>query len=284
MILLDGFNVAREKRLELKNEIDLLKEKYNKTPKLAIIVVGNEKASATYVRNKMIACKNTNIEGLLIELPVEITEKELQEKIDELNNDNSVNGIIVQLPLPKHINEYDVLNLIKPEKDVDGFTLINQGLLFKGKKALRAATPQGMIDLLDYYKIDVSGMNAVVVGRSQIVGLPIAKMLIDKNATVTVTHSRTKDLASHTKNADLLVVAIGRAKMITKEMVKEGAIVLDVGINVIDSKLYGDVDFENVRDKVSYITPVPRGVGPMTIYALLKNTYQAFLNQNNINN
>ena len=189
---------------------------------------------------------------------------------------NSVHGIIVQLPLPKHINEQVIIDAINNQKDVDGFGIENKGRLFCGLDSLHSATPEGIMTLLDAYNIPIEGKHAVVVGRSNIVGKPIAMLLLAKNATVTITHSRTNDLASITKQADILVVAIGKAKYITSDMVKEGAIVIDVGINRIDGKLYGDVDFENVANKTSYITPVPGGVGPLTIASLLKNTLIAY--------
>lgn len=276
MTLLDGKMVSTNLKNELKEKVETLKKIYNITPKLSIVLVGANPASQVYVKNKIKACEYTGIIPELINVEDTITEKELLEIVDELNNDDSVHGIIVQLPLPKHINEQVIIDAINNKKDVDGFGIENKGRLFCGLDSLHSATPEGIMTLLDAYNIPIEGKHAVVVGRSNIVGKPIAMLLLAKNATVTITHSRTNDLASITKQADILVVAIGKAKYITSDMVKEGAIVIDVGINRIDGKLYGDVDFENVANKTSYITPVPGGVGPLTIASLLKNTLIAY--------
>ena len=276
MTLLDGKMVSTNLKNELKEKVEILKKTYNITPKLSIVLVGANPASQVYVKNKIKACEYTGIIPELISVEETITEVELLEIVDKLNNDNSVHGIIVQLPLPKHINEQVIIDAINNKKDVDGFGIENKGRLFCGLDSLHSATPEGIMTLLDAYNIPIEGKHAVVVGRSNIVGKPIAMLLLAKNATVTITHSRTNDLASITKQADILVVAIGKAKYITSDMVKEGAIVIDVGINRIDGKLYGDVDFENVANKTSYITPVPGGVGPLTIASLLKNTLIAY--------
>lgn len=276
MTLLDGKMVSTNLKNELKEKVETLKKIYNITPKLSIVLVGNNPASQVYVKNKIKACEYTGIIPELINVEDTITEVELLEIVDKLNNDDSVHGIIVQLPLPKHINEQVIIDAINNKKDVDGFGIENKGRLFCGLDSLHSATPEGIMTLLDAYNIPIEGKHAVVVGRSNIVGKPIAMLLLAKNATVTITHSRTNDLASITKQADILVVAIGKAKYITSDMVKEGAIVIDVGINRIDGKLYGDVDFENVANKTSYITPVPGGVGPLTIASLLKNTLVAY--------
>ena len=276
MTLLDGKMVSTNLKNELKEKVEILKKTYNITPKLSIVLVGANPASQVYVKNKIKACEYTEIIPELISVEDTITEVELLEIVDKLNNDNSVHGIIVQLPLPKHINEQVIIDAINNKKDVDGFGIENKGRLFCGLDSLHSATPEGIMTLLDAYNIPIEGKHAVVVGRSNIVGKPIAMLLLAKNATVTITHSRTKDLASITRNADILVVAIGKAKYITSDMVKDGAIVIDVGINRIDGKLYGDVDFENVANKTSYITPVPGGVGPLTIASLLKNTLIAY--------
>lgn len=276
MTLLDGKMVSTNLKNELKEKVEILKKTYNITPKLSIVLVGANPASQVYVKNKIKACEYTGIIPELISVEDTITEVELLEIVDKLNNDNSVHGIIVQLPLPKHINEQVIIDAINNKKDVDGFGIENKGRLFCGLDSLHSATPEGIMTLLDAYNIPIEGKHAVVVGRSNIVGKPIAILLLAKNATVTITHSRTNDLASITKQADILVVAIGKAKYITSDMVKEGAIVIDVGINRIDGKLYGDVDFENVANKTSYITPVPGGVGPLTIASLLKNTLIAY--------
>lgn len=273
-MLLDGLKVANERNEKLKLQIEKDLSLGIKAPSSAIILVGNDPASQIYVRSKVKAAKKVGINSQLIELDENIKEEELELIINNLNNDNNVDGILLQLPLPKHLNENKFINLINSNKDIDGFTLINQGKLFQREKTINAATPQGIMNLLNHYEINVSGLNAVVIGRSQIVGLPMAKLLLDANATVTVCHSRTKDLKQYTKNADLIVVAVGSPKMLTSDMVKEGVIIIDVGINRLNNKLVGDVDFDNVYNKASYITPVPKGVGPMTINALLENIYK----------
>ncbi|MCR1808671.1 bifunctional 5,10-methylenetetrahydrofolate dehydrogenase/5,10-methenyltetrahydrofolate cyclohydrolase [Haploplasma modicum] len=269
-MLLDGLLISKKRNEELKTKI----KNENLKLKTSIILVGEDPASLVYVKGKIKASKEVGIETELINLSNNIKESELELLIKRLNNDSSVNGILLQLPLPKGFNEKKMINLIDPNKDIDGFTTINQGKLFQKLDCINAATPQGIINLIDEYKIDVSGMNVVVIGRSQIVGLPIAKLLLDRNASVTICHSKTKDIKLYTKEADLVVVAVGIAKLLKEDMVKDGVIVIDVGINRIDGKLIGDVDFENVSKKASYITPVPRGVGPMTINALLENVYK----------
>lgn len=282
MILLDGKKVSSNLKDELKIKVEELKSKYNVTPKLSIVLVGANPASLVYVKNKVKACEYTGITPDLINVSEEISEEDLLNLVDKLNKDDSIHGIIVQLPLPKHINEQKVIDAICKEKDVDGFGIENKGRLFCGLDCLHSATPEGIMTLLDAYNIPIQGKHAVVVGRSNIVGKPIAMLLLSKNATVTIAHSKTTDLGSITKLADILVVAIGKAKFITEDMVKEGAVVIDVGINRVEGKLYGDVDFENVAPKTSYITPVPGGVGPLTIASLLKNTliaYERILNK-----
>ena len=279
-MILDGKALSKKRKDILKEEVLRLKDIYNKVPKLAIIMVGNSPASQIYVRNKIKACTYCNMESELIHLDETVTMEELLSIINKLNNDPLVNGIIAQLPLPKHINENTVINHICEEKDVDGFSVSCKGKLFGNIDTFTPATPTGIMRLLDIYNINIEGKNAVVVGRSNIVGKPMAMLLLNKNATVTIAHSRTKNLKEVTKNADILVVAIGKAKYITEDMVKEDAVVIDVGINRIDDKLYGDVDFENVSKKASYITPVPGGVGPLTIATLLENTLKAFIEQN----
>ena len=278
MTILDGKKVSLDIKNSIKEQVNNIKDIYNKTPGLAIVLVGENQASKVYVRNKIKACEYTGIIPTLIKVSEEITEVELLEIVDKLNNDSNIHGIIVQLPLPKHISEQKVINAISNEKDVDGFGIENKGKLFTGLDALHSATPEGIMTLLDAYNIPIEGKNAVVVGRSNIVGKPIAMLLLSKNATVTIAHSKTKDLASITRGADILVVAIGKPKFITSDMVKEGAVVIDVGINRDSGILCGDVDFENVCNKTSFITPVPGGVGPLTIASLLKNTVLAFEN------
>ena len=274
MTLLDGFKVAKIRNEQLKLQIEEDTKKSLTVPKAAIILVGDDPASKIYVNSKLRDSKKVGILSELVELPTDVSEEVLEEKISELNNDNSVTGILLQLPLPKHLDDKKFINLIDTKKDIDGFTLANQGLLFQSLDATHAATPQGIINLLDHYNINVSGMNVVVIGRSQIVGLPIGKLLLDRNATVTTCHSRTKDLSLYTKTADLIIMAVGIPKLLKADMVKEGVVVIDVGINRVDRKLVGDVDFDEVSKLASYITPVPRGVGPMTINALLENIYK----------
>ena len=278
MTILDGKMVSKQLKDNLKIKVNELKNKYGITPKLSIVLVGENPASQVYVRNKVKACEYTGIEPNLIKVSEEITEEELLNIVKTLNNDDSVHGIIVQLPLPKHINEQKVIDYINNKKDVDGFGIENKGKLFCGLDSLHSATPEGIMTLLDAYNIPIQGKNAVVVGRSNIVGKPIAMLLLAKNATVTIAHSKTANLGEVTKQADILVVAIGKPKFVTADMVKEGAVVIDVGINRVNDKLCGDVDFENVSKKTSYITPVPGGVGPLTIASLLKNTLIAYQN------
>lgn len=275
-MILDGKGVAERRNEKLKEKIDSYIEKGYRKPTFAVVMAGDNPASKSYVQNKLKASALVGIEAKLYKLEDSISEQEVLNLVDELNNDDMLDGYIVQLPLPKNVDTDKVLNRMDVKKDVDGFHVINQGLLFQGRNAMHAATPQGIVNLLETYRIDVTGLNAVVVGRSNIVGMPISKLLLDMNATVTTTHSRTKNLSAITKQADLLVVAIGKPKFITKDMVKEGAIVIDVGINRVDGKLYGDVDFEEVLKIAKYITPVPKGVGPMTINALLENVFKRY--------
>ena len=274
--IIDGKVVSAHIRTQIKDEVLAFQSEFGITPGLAVILVGDDAASQVYVRNKHKACSAVGINSIQIELPFNTTEEELLEKINELNSDESVHGILVQLPLPKHINEDRVIMAIDPLKDVDAFHPINVGRIMTGKYEFLPCTPAGIISLLDYYKIDVTGKNCVVVGRSNIVGKPMALLLLERNGTVTVTHSKTKNLKDVTREADILVVAIGKPEFITADMVKEGAVVIDVGINRLDSgKLVGDVAFDEVSPKASYITPVPGGVGPMTITTLLRNTLKA---------
>ena len=256
---------VREKALELKNNGEEIT--------LAVIIVGNNPASRVYVNNKKKACEYVGFRSLEYALPEDTTEEELLGLIDKLNSDSTVNGILCQLPVPAHINEEKVIDRISPDKDVDGFSKINVGKLWLGKYDLAACTPMGVMELLKHYDIEVCGKNCVIIGRSNIVGKPMAALLLEKNATVTICHSRTKNLAEVTSKADILVAAVGRAGFVTADMVKDGAVVIDVGINRnAEGKLCGDVDFDGVKDKTSYITPVPGGCGPMTIALLMKNT------------
>lgn len=274
--IIDGKLVSRSIRENLTLQIEDFKTKTGITPGLAVIMVGDNPASAVYVRNKHKACTEVGIKSYQIELPSETSEEELLLKIDELNRDDNVHGILVQLPLPKHINEEKVINRISPEKDVDAFHPVNVGKIMIGNYSFLPCTPAGIMELLAYYNVEISGKRCVVIGRSNIVGKPMALLLLEKHGTVTVCHSRTKNLSDITKEADILVVAIGKATFLTADMVKEGAVVIDVGINRLsDGKLCGDVDFDNVSSVASFITPVPGGVGPMTITMLLKNTLTA---------
>jgi len=271
--LIDGKLVASKIREEIKDRVVEIKSKHSRVPGLAAILVGEDPASEIYVRNKRKACEDVGIYSEEHKLSGDIAQEDLLKLINRLNGDENINGILVQLPLPEHIDDSTVLNSVSPEKDVDGFHPINAGLLFEGKPRFIACTPHGIIKMLEFYDIDIEGKNAVVLGRSNIVGKPASMLLLQKNATVTICHSRTRNLDAVLKSADLIVAAIGRAHFVTSKMVKEGSIIIDVGINRLDDgKLVGDVDFENVKDIASYITPVPGGVGPMTITMLLWNT------------
>lgn len=270
--LIDGKAIASSVREKIKNETDELK-KNGITPGLAVIIVGNNPASRVYVNNKKKACEQVGFNSYEYALKEETTTKELLELIDKLNNDNNVDGILCQLPLPGSIDENAVLNAISPDKDIDAFHPVNCGRLFIGNQKFLPCTPAGIMEMLKYCNIDVSGKNCVVIGRSNIVGKPMAMLLLQNNATVTICHSKTKNIADFTKNADIIVVAVGKEKFLTEDMISDGAVIIDVGMNKnAQGKLCGDVDFENVSKKASWITPVPGGVGPMTITMLLKNT------------
>ena len=281
--LIDGKLVASKIREEIKDRVVEIKSKHSRIPGLAAILVGDDPASEIYVRNKRKACEDVGIYSEEHKLSGDITKEDLLKLINRLNGNENINGILVQLPLPEHIDDSTVLNSVSPEKDVDGFHPINAGLLFEGKPRFIACTPHGIIKMLEFYGIDIEGKNAVVLGRSNIVGKPASMLLLQKNATVTICHSRTRNLDAVLKSADLIVAAIGRAHFVTSKMVKEGSIIIDVGINRLDDgKLVGDVDFENVKDISSYITPVPGGVGPMTIAMLMANTVNASRFQNGL--
>ncbi len=274
--LIDGKEVSSFVKNKVKEDVSLLKEK-GVEPCLAVIIVGNDPASRVYVNNKKRACEFTGMRSLEFALPEETSENELLELIEKLNKDESVNGILCQLPVPKHINEKAVIEAISPEKDVDVFSAVNVGKMWQGDYDMASCTPMGVMELLKYYEIDVCGKNCVIIGRSNIVGKPMAALLLEKSATVTICHSRTKNLSEITKKADLIVAAVGRANFVTADMVSEGAVIVDVGINRLESgKLCGDVDFESVKEVASAITPVPGGVGPMTISMLLTNTLKAY--------
>jgi len=290
MTIIDGKKVAAEIREELKKEIDKLKQKGKSVPGLVAILVGNNPASEVYVKSKGKACEEIGMITKTEKLSSDIFEKELLELIQKYNSDNSFNGILVQLPLPKHINESTVIETILPSKDVDGFHPINVGNLVIGNDTFVPCTPAGIQELLVRYNIPIKGNHVVVVGRSNIVGKPIANILLQKkenaNAIVTICHSAAKDITYFTKRADILIAAIGHPKFVKAEMVKDGVVVIDVGINRVSDKshpkgyrIVGDVDFDEVSKKASFITPVPGGVGPMTIAMLLKNTFKAYLIQ-----
>ena len=280
--LIDGKEVSNHVKTKVREEVELLKEK-GIEPALAVIIVGNDPASRVYVNNKKKACEFTGMRSVEYAMPEETTEEELLSVIDKLNADESINGILCQLPVPKHISEKAVIERISPKKDVDVFSAENVGKMWQGDYDMASCTPMGVIELLDYYGIDVCGKNCVIIGRSNIVGKPMASLLLERSATVTICHSRTKNLSEITSKADLIVAAVGRAKFVTADMVKEGAIVVDVGINRNeDGKLCSNVDFENIKDKCEFITPVPGGCGPMTIAVLMKNTLLACKKQNGI--
>ena len=272
--MLDGKVMSAELREELALRVQRLKGK-GVTPGLAVILVGDDPASQIYVKNKELGCQQVGIHSVTIRLPETASQAELEAQIDKLNADASIHGILVQLPLPQGLDEAAALARILPEKDVDGFHLLNAGKLFTGQQGVVACTPKGAMEMLHRTGIDLSGKEAVVVGRSNIVGKPMAMLLLQENATVTICHSRTANLAEHTRRADVLVAAVGKPRFITADMVKPGAIVIDVGINRVDGKVVGDVDFDAVREVAAWITPVPGGVGRMTITMLLANTIEA---------
>ena len=273
--IMDGKALSLKLKEQMKQRIEQLKQQ-GINPKLVVVLVGDNSASQVYVRNKHKSCGEVGIESEVITMPEQTTQQELLEVVERLNQDETVDGILVQLPLPKQIDEKTVLRSILPEKDVDGFHPVNVGLLSIGDECFAPATPSGIIAMFQEYGIDIAGKNCVVIGRSNIVGKPMAALLLKNNATVTICHSKTDDLASYTLRADVVIVATGRRHTLTAEMVKEGAVVVDVGMNRNEQgKLCGDVDYEEVKEKASFITPVPGGVGPMTITELLENTIQA---------
>lgn len=272
--LLDGKTMSNELREKLALRVENLKAR-GVTPGLAVILVGEDPASQIYVKNKGLGCAQVGMHSVTIRLPETTTQQELETQIDQLNGDASIHGILVQLPLPDGLDEAAALARIAPEKDVDGFHVVNAGKLFTGQKGVVACTPKGAMEMIRRTGIDLSGKEAVVVGRSNIVGKPMAMLLLQQNATVTMCHSRTQHLAEHTRRADVLVAAVGKPRFITADMVKPGAIVIDVGINRVDGKVVGDVDFDAVKEVASWITPVPGGVGRMTITMLLENTIEA---------
>lgn len=275
--IISGKELSSLIREKISKEAAELTAKYGKQPGLAVIQVGEDPASSIYVNNKKKACEQVGFKSFGYSLPETASEQELLDLIDTLNKDENVHGILCQLPLPKHMDEFSVICAIAPEKDVDGFHPVNKGLLSIGRDCLVSCTPKGCIELLKYANVDMAGKNCVVIGRSNIVGKPVASLMLHENATVTVVHSKTKNIMEICKQADILIVAIGKQGFVTKDFVKEGAVIIDVGINrCADGKVRGDVDFDDVVDIASAITPVPGGVGPMTITMLLSNTLEAF--------
>ncbi len=283
MTIIDGKQISASLKEALREQVSTFPEKYGRVPHLTVVRVGEDPASVVYVRNKAKACEACGIRNTTLVLPEETTEEALLDRVRSLNADEGVDGILVQLPLPQHISEAKVIETIAREKDVDGFHPYNVAGLWQKTPHMSPCTPKGIMKLLDAIGLDPKGKRAVVIGRSNIVGLPVAKMLLDANATVTLCHTRTVDLPSVTREADILVVAAGRAKMVGADMVKDGAVVIDVGMDrdPLTGKLCGDVDFDAVAPKTSAITPVPGGVGPMTIACLMENTVECFLRRHN---
>lgn len=272
--ILDGAAMALEVEKELKQRVEALRER-GVVPGLCVILVGSDPASQTYVANKEKACARLGIHSHTVRMGEETTQAELEAEIEKANHDESIHGILVQLPLPAGLDEHRALALIRPEKDVDGFHAVNMGRLARGEDCVVACTPKGSLHMLKAAGVPIAGKNAVVIGRSNIVGKPMALLLLQENATVTICHSRTENLAEYTRRADILVAAVGKPRFVTADMVKEGAAVLDVGINRVNGKLCGDVDFEHVKEKAGWISPVPGGVGKMTIAMLMENTVSA---------
>lgn len=277
MHIIDGKKTAATIRQELKEQVAALTARHGRPPGLAVILVGGDPASQVYVRNKERACEDVGIISKGFRLPEDVPQAQLEDTIMFLNRDSAIDGVLLQLPLPKGLDSQRCLDLISPSKDVDGFHPVNMGRLALGLPCLRSCTPAGIMTLMERHGIDVAGKKAVVIGRSNIVGKPLALMLLQKNATVTVCHSRTRDIAGEVRSADIVLAAVGIPKFVTRDMVKPGAVVIDVGINRTEQGLVGDCDFEGLRDVASAMTPVPGGVGPMTIAQLLVNTLEAYL-------
>ena len=275
-MIIDGKKEAQVLKEEIKKEIILIKKKTNKVPGLEVILIGDLAPSQIYVRNKEKSSKEVGINSNVLKYPKDVTEEEILKKIKQLNNDNSVSGILVQLPLPDQISKEKIINSIDPSKDVDGFSPINVGKLASGYNAIVPCTPLGCLLLIKKVEKNLSGKHAVIIGRSNLNGKPIAQLLLKENCTVTITHSKTKNLKDECLKADILIAAVGVANLVKKDWVKDGSIIIDVGINKQGDKIVGDVNFEEVKDKVKAITPVPGGVGPMTIACLLKNTLECF--------
>lgn len=273
--IIDGKAIAEEVKSEAASKAKQFEKLYGRKIGLAVIVAGDNAASEIYVRNKKIACERCNINAVEYKFPADVTQCEIIDAVERINGDDTIDGLLVQLPLPPHINEKEVLSRVSPLKDVDGFHAVNAGNLMLGGDCLAACTPSGIIRLIKSTGISIAGKHAVVVGRSNIVGKPAALMLLSENATVTMCHSKTENLSRYTSEADILVVAVGRKQFVTGDMVKKGAVVIDVGMNRDNGKLYGDVEFESAAEKASFITPVPGGVGPMTVAMLMSNTVKA---------
>ncbi len=283
MQIIEGKKVSAQVKEQVKIQTQQIKDEHGITPGLAVVIVGDDPASRVYVNNKKKACEFVGFKSEEYALPAKTTQEELLSLVKTLNKKEDINGILVQLPLPKHLDDKAVIEAISPLKDVDAFHAVNVGKIMLGEYDFLPCTPAGVMEMLHYYDIDVSGKNCVVIGRSNIVGKPMAMLLLHENGTVTICHSKTKNLSQICARADILVAAVGKTKFITAEMVKDGAVVIDVGMDRDEyGKLCGDVDFENVKNKCSYITPVPGGVGPMTIATLMKNTLKAAKIQNNI--
>lgn len=278
MEILNGKDLSAK----IKDEIKCASEEHTQTPILAVITIGDDAASAVYVRNKKKACEYVGFSFMHFDYLSEVKESVVIRKIKELNRDKTVNGILLQLPIPEHFNLEKIINTIDPRKDVDGLTTTNMGKLLSGNYGMIPCTPRGILEILDYYNVSLEGKNVCVIGRSHLVGKPIAMLCSDRNATVSICHSKTKNLKDYTSKADILIVAVGKKWLIDKSMIKKDAVIIDVGINSVEGKLYGDVN-PNVEEKCSMLTPVPGGVGPMTVACLLKNTYQAYKEMNDIN-
>ena len=278
MEILNGKDLSAK----IKDEIKCTSEEHTQTPILAVITIGDDAASAVYVRNKKKACEYVGFSFMHFDYLSEVKESVVIRKIKELNRDKTVNGILLQLPIPEHFNLEKIINTIDPRKDVDGLTTTNMGKLLSGNYGMIPCTPKGILEILDYYNVSLEGKNVCVIGRSHLVGKPIAMLCSDRNATVSICHSKTKNLKDYTSKADILIVAVGKKWLIDKSMIKKDAVIIDVGINSVEGKLYGDVN-PNVEEKCSMLTPVPGGVGPMTVACLLKNTYQAYKEMNDIN-
>ncbi len=280
-MVIDGRELSRSIRFDLSKKIKELKKTYNEVPHLVVVLVGDDPASESYVKAKERACKEVGIQSTLIKLPSSISEKELLEHLDILNNDHLVHGILVQLPLPKQISQDTIIDFLSVSKDVDGLTPTNISRCHTLRYSILPCTPKGIITMLKSKNIQIQGKHACVIGRSNLVGKPIAQLLLKENASVTITHRHTEELKEITRQADILISAVGKAKFVTKDMVKKGAVCIDVGLSRVDGKLYGDFDFDALLDHVSYISKAPGGVGPMTITSLLENTIECFENQKN---